>query len=238
QLQVTYQQEQKAQTQRIETEKARETAEQQHQLVEAVIGVQVSEQNKNAAKLRGEGQKLELEEIAQGQQAQADVLGQDRVLTITLVQQILKTIQEKPEIVSLIGRLVPQTVVSTGGQGTGLHSAAAILGALINNGGGATPALTGQSSRNENECRGSMMAHPIVYGSAGSNHVWSARLALAEKGVTHELVDVPFGAHREQPHLSRQPFAKVPGFEHDGFALYETQAIMRYVDERFAGTPL
>jgi glutathione S-transferase len=36
----------------------------------------------------------------------------------------------------------------------------------------------------------------------------------------------------------RQPFAKVPGFEHDGFALYETQAIMRYVDERFPGTPL
>jgi glutathione S-transferase len=49
--------------------------------------------------------------------------------------------------------------------------------------------------------------------------------------VTHELVDVPFGAHREEPHLSRQPFAKVPAFEHDGFALYETQAIMRYVDE-------
>jgi hypothetical protein len=37
------------------------------------------------------------------------------VLTITLVQQLLKTIQDKPEIVSLIGRLVPQTVVSTGG---------------------------------------------------------------------------------------------------------------------------
>ena len=104
QLQVTYQQEQKAQTQRIETEKARATAEQQHQLVEAVIGVQVAEQNKNAAKLRGEGQKLELEEIAQGQRAQADVLGQDRVLTITLVQQLLKTIQEKPEVVSLIGQ--------------------------------------------------------------------------------------------------------------------------------------
>jgi glutathione S-transferase len=82
------------------------------------------------------------------------------------------------------------------------------------------------------------MAHPIVYGPAGSTYVWSARLALAEKGVTHELVDVPFGAFREEPHLSRQPFAKVPAFEHDGFALYETQAIMRYVDERFAGTPL
>ena len=82
------------------------------------------------------------------------------------------------------------------------------------------------------------MAHPIVYGPAGSTHVWSARLALAEKGVTHELVELPYGAHREEPHLSRQPFAKVPAFEHDGFALYETQAIMRYVDERFPGTPL
>jgi hypothetical protein len=47
---------------------------------------------------------------------QANVLGEARVLTITLVQQLLKTIQDKPEIVSLIGRLVPQTVVSTGGQ--------------------------------------------------------------------------------------------------------------------------
>jgi glutathione S-transferase len=82
------------------------------------------------------------------------------------------------------------------------------------------------------------MAHPIVYGPAGSTYVWSARLALAEKGVTHELVDVPFGAHRDAPHLARQPFAKVPAFEHDGFSLYETQAIIRYVDERFAGTPL
>jgi phosphotransferase system IIB component len=147
QLQVTYQQEQKAQSQRIETEKARATAEQQHQLVEAVIGVQVAEQNKNAAKLRGEGQKLELEEVAQGQRAQAEVLGQDRVLTITLVQQLLKTVEEKPEIVSLIGRLVPQTVVSTGGQGTGLDSAAGIFGALLSNGGGAVPSLSGPSSK-------------------------------------------------------------------------------------------
>ena len=34
------------------------------------------------------------------------------------------------------------------------------------------------------------MAHPIVYGPVFSTYVWSARLALAEKGVTHELVDV------------------------------------------------
>src|SRR5436189_691365 len=82
------------------------------------------------------------------------------------------------------------------------------------------------------------MAHPIVYGPAGSTPVWSARLALAEKGVAHELVDIGFGAHREAPHLERHPFAKVPAFEHDGFALYETQAILRYIDEGFPVAPL
>lgn len=82
------------------------------------------------------------------------------------------------------------------------------------------------------------MARPIVYGPAGSTYVWSARMALAEKGVAHDLVDVPFGAHREGPHLARHPFAKVPAFAHDGFELYETQAIVRYIDERFAGAPL
>jgi glutathione S-transferase len=82
------------------------------------------------------------------------------------------------------------------------------------------------------------VAHPIVYGPAFSTYVWSVRLALAEKGVTHILIDVPFGTQREEPHLSRQPFGKVPAFEHDGFALYETQAILRYVEEAFAGPPL
>ena len=82
------------------------------------------------------------------------------------------------------------------------------------------------------------MGRPIVYGPAFSTYVWSVRLALAEKGVAHELVEVPFGAHREEPHLSRQPFAKVPAFEHDGFMLYETQAILRYIDEGVPVAPL
>jgi glutathione S-transferase len=82
------------------------------------------------------------------------------------------------------------------------------------------------------------MARPIVYGPAGSTHVWSTRLALAEKGVAHELIDTGLGGHREEPHLSRHPFAKVPAFEHDGFMLYETQAILRYIDEGFPVAPL
>ncbi len=79
-----------------------------------------------------------------------------------------------------------------------------------------------------------------------SDRLWSSPKQLCveraadarRKGRTHELVEVPLGAHREEPHLSRQPFGKVPAFAHDDFALYETQAIMRYVDERFPGAPL
>jgi glutathione S-transferase len=83
------------------------------------------------------------------------------------------------------------------------------------------------------------MAHPIVYGPADCSYVWSARLAPAEKGVTHELVDVPFGAHCEQMHLPRRRFAKLPAFEHDGFTLHETQAMVRYVGTSvFRGAPL
>jgi glutathione S-transferase len=82
------------------------------------------------------------------------------------------------------------------------------------------------------------MARPIVYGPALSTYVWSARLALAEKGVVHELVEVGFDEHRREPHLLRHPFAKVPAFEHDGFQLYETQAILRYIDEGFPVAPL
>jgi len=38
--------------------------------------------------------------------------------------------------------------------------------------------------------------------------------------------------------IERQPFAKVPAFEHDGFKLYEVTAIGRYVDEAFDGPSL
>src|SRR6266853_6999467 len=82
------------------------------------------------------------------------------------------------------------------------------------------------------------MARPIVYGPAGSTYVWSTRLALAEQGDAPQLVEVGFDEHRQEPHLARHPFAKVPAFEHDGFALYETQAILRYIDEGFPVAPL
>ena len=43
---------------------------------------------------------------------------------------------------------------------------------------------------------------------------------------------------RQKPHLSRQPFGKMPVLEHDGFVLYETQAILRYLDRVLPAPPL
>ncbi|WP_433934621.1 glutathione S-transferase family protein [Sorangium cellulosum] len=78
----------------------------------------------------------------------------------------------------------------------------------------------------------------VVHGTPGSSYTWSTEIALAEKNVPYELAVVTFGAHRVSPHLDRHPYAKVPVIEHDGFTLYETQAILRYVDQVFPGEPL
>ena len=63
------------------------------------------------------------------------------------------------------------------------------------------------------------MAAPIIHGPAFSTYVRTARLALEEKPAAYELVDVPLmqGAHKQEPFLKRNPFGKVPAFEHDGF---------------------
>ena len=84
------------------------------------------------------------------------------------------------------------------------------------------------------------MADPILYGPGYSTYTRSVRLALEEKGVSYSREEVTTltqfvteGMPKEQ--LSRQPFNKVPAFEHDGNMLYETAAIERYVDEAFDG---
>jgi glutathione S-transferase len=84
------------------------------------------------------------------------------------------------------------------------------------------------------------MGAPVVYGPAYSTYTRTARLALEEKGVDYKLeeVDILTGACQAPDHLARQPFGKVPAFNHDGFTLYETGAVARYVDESFPGPKL
>ena len=82
------------------------------------------------------------------------------------------------------------------------------------------------------------MADPILYGPGYSTYTRAVRLALEEKGVSYQHVEVDFIHGMPEEQLARQPFGKVPAFEHDGFQLYETCAIERYVDEAFAGPGL
>ncbi len=84
------------------------------------------------------------------------------------------------------------------------------------------------------------MADPVIYGPAFSTYVRSVRLALEEKGAPYHLEEINIleGAHQTPEHRARHPFTKVPAFEHDGFELYETVAMLRYVDETFEGPSL
>jgi glutathione S-transferase len=85
-----------------------------------------------------------------------------------------------------------------------------------------------------------IMADPVVYGPGFSTYVRSALLTIEEKGAPYRLEEINIleGAHQTPEYKARQPFAKVPAFEHDGFELYETGAIMHYVDETFSGPSL
>ena len=84
------------------------------------------------------------------------------------------------------------------------------------------------------------MAKPVLYGPKISTYVRAVRLTLSEKDVAYDLeeVDIFAGDHKSPAHLERQPFGKVPALEHEGFVLYETCAIQRYIDEAFRGPRL
>ena len=122
QLQQTFRMEKEAQDQRILTEKSRATADQQPELVAAEIRVKIAEKNKEASKLKGEGEKLKLIEIARGQDAQVQVLGEDKVMQLAVLDKVLNAAVGNPDIVK-----IPHILVS--GSNGGFEGAAAILGA-------------------------------------------------------------------------------------------------------------
>jgi regulator of protease activity HflC (stomatin/prohibitin superfamily) len=122
QLKRTFEEEKIAQETRIETEKKRAMADQQPILIAAQIEKDAAEFRKDAAKSLGEGEKMRLVEIAEGQKAQTEVLGQDRVLQLAMLKDILEAAKASPDIVK-----VPTVLVQ--GTGQGFEGAAAVLGA-------------------------------------------------------------------------------------------------------------
>lgn len=79
------------------------------------------------------------------------------------------------------------------------------------------------------------MADVTLYGFPQSTYVRTARLAFEEKGVSYDLLPIDMGSDE---HHKLHPHGKMPAFRHGDFSLYETSAIVRYVDEAFDGPPL
>jgi glutathione S-transferase len=74
------------------------------------------------------------------------------------------------------------------------------------------------------------MSEFIVYSIPGSPFGRAVLATLVEKGASYRFSPVAPGTMRSPEHLARHPFGRVPVLEHKGFLLYETQAILRYLD--------
>lgn len=57
-------------------------------------------------------------------------------------------------------------------------------------------------------------------------------IALAEKSIPHELVlvDMAKKMHKDPAYLAINPYGRVPTLEDDGFLLYESTAILNYLE--------
>src|SRR5947208_5823279 len=75
------------------------------------------------------------------------------------------------------------------------------------------------------------MSDFIVHGVPGSPFLRSVQLGLEEKGALYRLAVMAPGESKSAAHLKRHPFGRIPAFEHGDFQLYETQAILRYLDD-------
>lgn len=78
-----------------------------------------------------------------------------------------------------------------------------------------------------------------LFGYQYSVYLRIVRMVLAEKGITYSRIEVdPFADDISSEYLAMHPFGRVPTLDHDGFILYETVAITRYIDEVFDGPSL
>ena len=70
----------------------------------------------------------------------------------------------------------------------------------------------------------------VVHGIPGSPFVRAVLLTLDEKGAPYRFARMAMGEHKAPAHLARHPWGRIPVLDHGEFRLYETQAILRYLD--------
>ena len=76
------------------------------------------------------------------------------------------------------------------------------------------------------------MTKPALHGFAPSTYVRSARMACIEKDIDSELVPIAYGT---PDYLSLHPFGKMPVLTHGDVMVFETVAIISYLDHSFPG---
>lgn len=79
------------------------------------------------------------------------------------------------------------------------------------------------------------MAQVQIIGVPQSNFVWATRIGCVEKGVEHEVVSArPHSPESDAIH----PLGKIPSMRHGDFTLFESKAILSYLDAAFDGPAL
>ena len=78
----------------------------------------------------------------------------------------------------------------------------------------------------------------VIHGVPGSPYVRSALLGFEERNFPYQFAALAVGGSKSAEHLRLQPFGRVPALEHGDFRLYETQAILRYVNQLGSGPSL
>lgn len=74
-----------------------------------------------------------------------------------------------------------------------------------------------------------------IIGFAQSNFVRTLRMIALEKGVAYEHVPIMPGSKEAR---EAHPLGQVPAMRHDGFELFESIAIARYIESNFDGGSL
>jgi glutathione S-transferase len=77
------------------------------------------------------------------------------------------------------------------------------------------------------------MTEIVLFGVSGSPYVRTAQMGLEEKQAPYRFEAMALGASKSPDYLARNPFGRIPLIEIGDFRLYETQAILRYLDAAF-----
>jgi glutathione S-transferase len=78
-----------------------------------------------------------------------------------------------------------------------------------------------------------VMSEIVVHGVPGSPFLRAVLVGLEEKGQPYRVQALGPGESKGEAYMKLHPFGRIPAFSHGDFVLYETQAILRYLDDVF-----